>query len=161
MPTAENPPSMPAANPRIDRGKLAVVSILALALVMATVAWWWNYERGRRCLDLFGSQAAVLIRRAPRVEILGVAGEATDVSQAQGLLNARTALLDDASYEWNVAARPADDGRIVRFSQGNAHVSLRFARQEDSLTVVETGRTATLKQKTADGWREFLGRHVP
>lgn len=159
MPTAENPPSAPAARP--DRGKLAVVSILALALVMATVAWWWNYQRGRHCLELYGSEAALLIRRAPRVEIIDAEGQATDVSQAPGLLNARTALLDDASYQWSVSAQPAGEVRTVRFSRGNVHVSLQFARLGDSLVVVESGRGATLQKKTADGWREFLGRHVP
>ena len=34
----------------LDRGKLAVLTIFAVAFVAASFAWWWNYSRGQKCL---------------------------------------------------------------------------------------------------------------
>jgi len=55
-------------------GKLAVLAMIAVALLAATFAWWWNFNRGRKTLAFFGPQAARLIRTAPKVEILVVRG---------------------------------------------------------------------------------------
>ena len=59
-------------------GKLAVLAMIAVALVAATFAWWWNFNRGRKTLAFFGPQAARLIRTAPKVEIL-VVGETRSI----------------------------------------------------------------------------------
>ena len=93
----------------LDRGKLAVLTMFAVALAAATFAWWWNYNRGKRALEFYGPQAAQLIRTAPQVEILFVgpprpadAGSAAvdlvpggrivvrkiDISKAPGLIHA-------------------------------------------------------------------------
>ena len=67
---AHEAPVAPSAN----TGKLAVLAMIAVALVAATFAWWWNFNRGRKTLAFFGPTAARLIRTAPKVEIL-VIGE--------------------------------------------------------------------------------------
>src|SRR5262245_39314166 len=73
-PTALPPPHTTASS---SRGKFAVLGILLVAFAMAAFAWTWNYEQSLRCLDLYGGQAANLIRTAPKVEILELGVEAT------------------------------------------------------------------------------------
>ena len=150
----------------LDRGKLAVLAMLGLAVAAAAFAWFWNYRRGERCLALYGSEAAALIRTAKTVEILEVDPQSPaevlrriDISQAPGLLNARTALLDDASFEWN-SPPPASgqSGLLIRFADGNREVLLRLDHAQRSLEVITNGKSATLKEKTSGGWETFLRR---
>lgn len=152
----------------LDRGKIAVLSMFAVAVLAATFAVWFRIRGSERCLGLYGSQAAALIRTAPTVEILEVdpPGSDTivrriDISQAPGLINARTALVDDASFVWSAAAPPAVAGatRHVRFATAKSEVRLRFDPEHNSLEVLPGGKTAVLDQKTSDGWRQFLARY--
>ena len=53
-----------AVNSASERG------LLGIATAAAALAWWWNFERGRKALAFYGAQTARLIRTAPRVEIL-------------------------------------------------------------------------------------------
>ena len=154
----------------LDRGKVAVLSMVASAALAATFAWWWNFRRGERCLAFYGSEAATLIRTAKVVEIVEVDPAAadlaitrrTDISRAAGLLNARAALLDDASFDWSAPPPPAASGvsRLVRFADGDREVLLRFESSQRSLEVLPAGKSAVLDQKTSDGWRQFLERYV-
>src|SRR5688572_14162169 len=98
---------------------------------MAAFAWSWNYNRGRKSMEFWGRDAAVLIRQAPQVELWRLAGdndsqaaveritvggtplaviERTDISQAQGLLHARFALTEDASFDFT-EGKPAPQPR--------------------------------------------------
>jgi hypothetical protein len=94
-------------------GKIAVLAIIAIALVAASFAWWWNFNRGRKVMAFFGPRAAHLIRTAPKVEILVIGGPESaagpgstddkiklnnftysvfkriDISKASGLIHAR------------------------------------------------------------------------
>jgi hypothetical protein len=153
----------------LDRGKLVVLSMLALAALAAAFAWWWNYRRGERCLAFYGSEAATLIRTAKVVEIVEIDPAASDrtftrridISRAAGLLNARAALLDDASFDWSAPQPAASTGvsRLVRFAEGDREVLLRFDSTQRSLEIVPAGKSAVLDQKTSDGWRQFLERY--
>jgi hypothetical protein len=151
----------------LNRGKLAVLAMLGLAAAAAVFGWWWNYQRGARCLAFYGSEAAFLIRTAATVELLiPVAGtddrsRTVDLSRSPGLLNARASLLDDASYQWNTAPSASESGRIrvVRFASGHREVQIHFDFGNRTISVGQSGREATLVQKTATGWEEFLKRH--
>jgi hypothetical protein len=144
-----------------DRGKLAVLAILLLATALAGGAWWWNYHRSRRCLALYGSEAAYLIRTAPKVELVLGGAEPIDISRAAGLVHARTALLDDASYEWDaVPSTSPEELHLVRFTRAGTHVTLGFSQAGNGVFIGETRREAMLDQKTADGWRAFLARQL-
>jgi len=154
-----------------DRGKLAVLSMFALAIGAAAFAWWWNYRRGERCLAFYGSEAAALIRTAPTVEILeldpaSTAEEPTvarriDISRAPGLLNARAALLDDASFVWGGKPQPASAKatHLVRFATADRELRLHFDSDHQSLEILPTGKSAVLDAKTSAGWKQFLERH--
>src|SRR5688500_17290353 len=100
----------------LNRGKLAVVMMFAVALAAAGTAWWFNFHRGRQTLDFYGRDAALMIRTAPHVELLKLipadasaaepsaelltlgdqrlrVAQRQDMSRAKGLINARTSLL--------------------------------------------------------------------
>jgi hypothetical protein len=151
---------------------------------MAAFAWSWNFEQSQRCLDLYGGQAARLIRTAPIVELLEITSQAPeeeaasetieiagvpmritrriDLSNTPGLLNARTALIDDASYDWtDQPAQSSAPGRaLVRFADTNGEVLLYFNFANHRLMVLPEGRSARLVPKAASGWHAFLQRHV-
>src|SRR5262245_52627297 len=143
-------------------GKTAVLAMLAVGVVAAVFAWWWNYNRGHKALEFFGAESATLIRTAPKVEILRPEpGTVIDISKAPGLINARASLLSDASYDWSAAA-PAQQSPLfsVRFSRGERSVVVTFDFENRTVTNAGTQRMAMLLPKTADGWRQYLARRV-
>jgi hypothetical protein len=168
----------------LDRGKLAVLTMFAVALVAATFAWWWNYSRGQRCLEFYGKDAALVIRTAEQVELLELVPDSpspadgsvdriqvgsqtyllhrvTDISHAKGLIHARTSIVDDASFRWE--ARPGDcQPRVqyaVRFT-GHSRATLAFDFGCQSVWHVEQGKSAMLIPKVAQGWESFLTRQA-
>lgn len=174
----------------LDRGKLAVISMLGIALAAAVFAWWWNYQRGYQSLEFYGSETARLIRTAKRVELLELnpqdlstdpaptspppesllidgrhyfIAHRVDISHAKGLLHARSALLDDASYAWQSPAsnRAPSFSHAVQFSDGNQNAILAFDLANRNLYLPETGRRARLIPKIVDGWQLFINRHLP
>jgi hypothetical protein len=143
-------------------GRLVVLAMFALAAAASTFAWWWNFNRGRQALKLYGPQAATLIRTAPHVELLAPgASSAIDISHAPGLLNARTSLLNDASYDWKrpitMLASPQD---TLRFTDGSRSVEITFDFDNHALKTSSTGRTAVLNARTSTGWKTYLERQA-
>ena len=143
-------------------GQRTVLAIMAVAVLAAGFAWWWNFNRGRRSLELYGPEAATLIRTAPKVEILRSAPDAAiDISKAPGLLNARTSLLSDASYDWSTTQPPQQSPLFsVRFSRGGKSVVVTFDFENQTINNSATEQTVTMNPKTADGWRKYLARIV-
>ena len=133
--------------------------MFGLALAAATFAWYVNFNRGRRTLEFFGPDAATLIRTAPKVELLVDRDGSIDISSAPGLLNARTSLLNDASYDWSKKTinEPQD---AVRFRRGEQSVTLFFDFEHGSIQFSPGDKTVQLSRKTADGWRDYVNRHV-
>jgi hypothetical protein len=167
-----------------NAGKLAVVSILLVAVGMAGFAWWWNWQRTQRCLEFFGGEGAHLIRTADRVEgltltgayeiephermVVGpdafVMGGRKDLSRAAGLVHARTSLLDDASYEWDDPTAGDCEPLVVyavTFREGDQAITLAFDFGCRQLWIVEAQRHVTLAPKIASGWDSFMKRHMP
>jgi hypothetical protein len=158
--------------------------MLALALAAAAFAWWWNVQSKHRSLAFFGPEAARLIGKAATVELVtvepidsappGESGERIsigdqtfaplsrhDVSQAQGLIHARTALLDDASYDWQ--APPAEDSPelvIVRFADAGHQTLITLDCPHRQLIRCDTGAKVRLNPKISAGWQQFIARHV-
>ena len=85
-----------------------------------------------------------------------------DISRARGLLNARTSLLDDASYEWDSNKMQPSSGNqvLIRFVKNYKQVAVRIDFDSRRLSVIPEGGQATLVKKTADGWRSFIARCV-
>src|SRR5205823_12976589 len=98
-------------------------------------------------------EEATLIRTEPKVEMLREPHESNlDISRAPGLINARAALLSDASYEWTATEHRQESPLFtVRFTRGERSVDVTFDFENRSITNSATKRSATLKQKTAEG----------
>jgi hypothetical protein len=163
-----------------DRGKLAVLSMLGLALAAAAFAWWWNVTSKKQSLAFYGPEAAQLIGKARTVELIQVEPAASGdtrelltvhhqkfalvsrhyVSQAPGLIHARTALLDDASYEWHAPIRLTQPLFLVRFADADRETLLAIDATARLLTRCDTGATVRLNPKIASGWQTFAERHL-
>jgi hypothetical protein len=174
----------------LDRGKLAVLLMLAVALAAAGFAWWWNVERTKRSLALYGADGAWLVRNGRVVEILKIVprneddlpaedqpeggslmlGDSKfavaaryDVSRVKGLVHARAALVDDPSYEWDappIATQSDAFPWLVRFADERGEIYLAIDPGKRQLTVLPGGERVRLIPKIADGWQSFLDRHA-
>lgn len=174
----------------LDRGKLAVLLMLTVAVAAAGFAWWWNVERTKRSLALYGSEGAWLVRNGQLVEILKLASDKAgelsgddaaddaslavgnlrfkvvaryDVSRVKGLIHARAALVDDPSYEWETppqGVRGDANPWLVRFADERGEIYLAIDPKERRLTVLPAGKSVRLIPKIADGWQSFLDRHA-
>ena len=51
----------------LTRGKMAILAMVVLAVMLGGFSWWHHYWQGRRCRQLWGVEALLLIRYAPRV----------------------------------------------------------------------------------------------
>src|SRR5262245_66079728 len=92
------------------QGQYVVLSMTVVALLAATFSWWWNYNRGRKALEFFGPEGALLIRTAPHVVLLATAtNQEIEIGGAPGFLNARASLLSDASFQWSEPANSISD----------------------------------------------------
>jgi hypothetical protein len=166
----------------MHRGKLVIVSMVGLALALAGYAWWHHYQQGRRALALWGVENARLIRHAPRVELLTLAGEATqakggsraetlefsgavhrvsrreDISRAPGLIHARHALIEDASFEWqaNADSREAHWEYVLAITEGERtrHVALDLKR--GAALLVEEEREARLVERIQRALEKYI-----
>ncbi|HEY2414490.1 MAG TPA: hypothetical protein VGI40_19750 [Pirellulaceae bacterium] len=134
--------------------------MFAVAILMAAMAWWWNYHRGQKALDFYGPEGVLLIRTAPVVEFLQPTPEAViDISKAPGLINARASLLSDASYDWTATAvREESPLFSVRFRRGDRSVVMTFDFENRTVHASTTDKTARLVKKTAEGWQNYLAR---
>ena len=161
-----------------DRGKLAVLTMLGVALAAAAFAWWWNIQSKKQSLAFFGPTAARLIGKAPTVELIevepaipGDTGESIsigdqhftvlsrhDVSKAQGLIHARTALLDDASYEWQDQFR-SPCGRLWFASPMAATKPSSPSTPPANSSAAIPARAVRLNPKISAGWQQFAERH--
>jgi hypothetical protein len=159
-------------------GKLAILSILALAFAAATASWWFRYTVTHRAAEFWGPQAAQLIRDAPYVKLYQVdppvpfpqssrdaaelidQGAAHDASQARGLIHLRNALLQDRSYDW--PPQPLDPNAqwqwALRFGSGPSSGSAILWFSPDWKYVAQSGRNEVLScQPIAGGLNEFFG----
>jgi hypothetical protein len=167
------------------RGKLVILFIFGLSAVMGGYAWWHHYSQGRKCLELWGGEAAALIRYAPVVEAIRFGGpseksgdalsiggpsflveQIADVSGTPGLVHARQALIEDASFQWKqpAATEPPKWTYGMRFRDGERSVTMVFDGIGTRVHLVEAGQdgvlTPALKeayQKRIPAWIEQAG----
>jgi hypothetical protein len=53
-----------------NRGKLVIIAIVAVGLLAASLSLVYHRQSGRRALALWGTETALLIARAPEVQVL-------------------------------------------------------------------------------------------
>jgi hypothetical protein len=112
-----SPAFEPPAQPTAGRGTSLVIGLLLLGLAAAGTGIWYQRGQTRRCLDLYGAEAARHITAAPRVELVrlvpaGAAGrlaavDRREITSAKGLVHLRRGLVEDANFLWPPA--PAVD----------------------------------------------------
>jgi hypothetical protein len=159
------------------RGKLVILFIFGLSAVMGGYAWWHHFNQGRKCLELWGGEAAALIRYAPVVEAikfgsggeepgnsLQIAGKSisieqrADVSGTPGLVHARQALIEDASFVWKhyVANEPVEWTYGMRFIDGEQSVTIAFDGTDTRVHLVDGGKDGILTRTLRDAYQKRI-----
>lgn len=162
-------------------GKWLILLIFGTALAMAIFAWSFQYMRGRRVLELYGADAARLIRvDADRIELLQLgrvaAGDESirigdeelpvaatiDISRARGIIHARQALIEDYSYDWDrsLADCTPQWAYVLRFSHGDRHASAAIDTNCRRLRLLETSAEAPLAEHLVHGMQTFVDEQL-
>ena len=166
----------------MNRGKLVIVFIFGLSTAMGVYAWWFHYQQGKRCLQLWGSETATRIRFAPRVEamVLGDADPSADagtltiggrsvairqrarIEEVPGLLHARYALLEDASFQWDAALadQPATWQYAMRFEDDDGAVVLLFDPAAGWVRDLDSGREGRLRPKLVQSYQTRIPQWI-
>jgi hypothetical protein len=136
----------------MQSGKAVIVSMLILGLAAGGLGVWLRYRQGRRALEYWGVESALLIRDADQVELLElvsaedpaaaslpgpelVVGNGRwktstrrDVTPVPGILHVRQTLLDDNTFDWRAAlpACPHTRQYALRFTQGDQRLAVVF-----------------------------------
>ncbi|HAY78327.1 MAG TPA: hypothetical protein DCY79_00815 [Planctomycetaceae bacterium] len=135
----------------MNRGKLAVLVIFAVAFTMAAFAIVYQARQDRLLLDAWSSEHIARIRQSPQVEFIrlqtGAEGpqdaasrytvhgtpvtvtSRRNISDVSGLVHARHVLLQDSSYDWSQEVQDASDapwhfGFIFSDEQGTSTILL-------------------------------------
>ncbi len=154
----------------MQRGKIVIVLIVGVAVAMAGYTCWHHYRKGYHALRFWGQQAATLIRHAPQVELLKLAGDRQsddevfigkaapqsvlrigdqdvpvlqrdDISSMRGLVHARHTLIVDRNFNWQQSAiDPATDWDFA----------LRFSDQQQQVTLVFSLQQRTVRSLDHD-----------
>lgn len=183
-------PDSPAAPPPIHeiRGKFLVLGIFGVAIVLASFAWWWNLRQNHQIMSLWGMANVRLIRQAKQVELWDLAPadasseddanvverlivEGTSyqilrrrhISQARGLIHARYALTEDASFDWTERQQPDGSDQAswrwaVRFEEGSQAATLLIAPTSHRVRLLETKRQAAAIPRIIAGWEKLAER---
>jgi hypothetical protein len=166
----------------VNRGKLAVLSMLLVAFALAAFALWWNVTGGRKTLEFWGQeggariispQAAVVLLWLEPVgedavgERLSIGGRSyavvaqADVTGARGLVHARHSLLEDASFDWDANTTAGDYRVAAKFRDAGGTTTVAFDFEGEQLAYVEAGSEKRGAAKIMTGWKTFSHRHLP
>ena len=167
----------------MNRDKIVIALILFLAIVLATYAWWFRFDQGDAAASFWGGRSANLIRNAPQVELLVLrpstnadeAGsdepiqssgqaytvvERFDISKAPGMLNARQAFIEDASFNWNVGPSPAAHWQYALvFSSAGAHAHVLLDLSQNLVGLLESNAITSIEPMSA-GLRKFIAEKI-
>jgi hypothetical protein len=161
----------------MNRGKAVTVGILVLALSAAAYAWWHQRQRGDRAVHYWGGRQAYAIRHGERVEwwtirparpedavgslaidgLPWVVTRQTDITHAQGLVHARQALIEDATFVWDAPPRdqPQWTDALVFHGVG-VQVVVLFDAQRKLVRALARPAPAVLTPKAAAGFDTLL-----
>ncbi len=159
-----------------------MAGICLIAVLLALFSQWYHHHQSSRSLAHFGPDAAMLILRAKKVELLRlqappelrakkrqnvreltilgqrrqIAGR-REISTAQGLIHARTSLCQDSSFRWD--QKPSDCqpqwNFALQFSQGKSMTTLAFALNCQLAAHVEQSTLISI-EPIAQGMADFV-----
>jgi hypothetical protein len=174
--------------PSSIRGKFVVIGIFGVAILLAAFAWWWNLRQNPRATALWGRDSIRLIRLAKHVELWDLAAADTasesaaaierlivdgtpyqilqrrNISQARGLIHARHALTEDASYDWGKQQQPPSDTDkvswrfAIRFEENARTATLLVDPETRRIRLLETKREGIVIPRIIAGWEKFAER---
>ncbi len=171
----------------MKRDRILLLLILALAVVATVFAAWFRWSQGHRALDFWGAERAQQIRFAESIELLwlesplvdaasrrnlSVIGTLTidgvkwrvdqrrDITAARGLVHARQALIQDATFVWDDYALSPESAwthALVFHTAGKDDVVLLFDLFEHSAGYVrELGGSEKLPLTIPQGFKTFF-----
>lgn len=168
-------------------GRWAIIAVTLLAVLMASYAWWHRRQAGERALEFWGPETALLITRAPDVELVELGWErrgltAVDESprfgssslaavrtklvrrgeSVPGLIKARTILLQDNAFAWD---EPPDRCEprwqyALEFRDGQRRATVLISLECPRVKLVGRGTSASIRP-IAEPLREFLVAQFP
>ena len=166
----------------MNRSKLSVICIFGVAALLAAGAWLYRVELGDEALDYWGTPAAFRIRHARLVEAYQVVQAAEgmpashdgileldgqlyrlvnkrDISSTRGIINARQALIEDASFgdfgALTAASSPPHWRFALRFVENGATSTVLFDASVCRLRLVSKSATAAI-DPISSGMKRFL-----
>lgn len=169
-------------SPGLNRGTWLTAAILALAVVASLVSVWYVAGQQRRCLELWGPEAAKLMRHAPTVQAWRVAAEEDAaaemsgdveavefesrrlklydprmISAARGLSHIRQGLVHDRAFQWNDQPInvPPKWQYALRFSDGDRQTTVLFSFDVPTAGQLENGAIASIAP-SAEAFEAFL-----
>ena len=170
-------------------GRWAIILVTIIAVGMATYAWWHRRHAGEQALQFWGTETALLISRAPEVELVELVpidanepqarrDEATrfgDLSVAPvrtrlvqrsesvpGLNKVRTILLQDNAFAWE---EPADRCTprwqyALEFRDGERQATVLISLDCPRTMLVGSDKTVSIEPIAAP-LGEFLSAQFP
>lgn len=164
-----------SAPPASRGGKYLIMLIVAVALAAATGAWWYQYRQGQRILSLWGADTAFRIRLAPDCELWQLEPskepqgdlqtdnrtwsivQRRSLAGSPGLLHARQALIQDASYAWHEAIPARIAWKYaVTFGQSDERTVLLFDLEQGIVQDADHPARQANIQPIADGLQAFF-----
>ena len=168
------------------QGKHVIIFIFGTALVAAIFAWSFQYMRGRRILELWGTDNARLIRvEGEQIQLLSLSSDvdesmparpeplvlygesftvvdAIEISNAPGIIHARQALIEDASFQWE---KPRADCQpdwqyALEFRQKQRVATILLDMHCERAKLLENGNEAAIHPKIFAGWRKFIDEQL-
>ena len=163
------------------RGKFVILFVFTLGVAAALFAIWYNHRLTSRALAFLGPEVAPLVTRARQVELLRFSGTdgsgdwlsvdnlrlkidaRRDISDAPGLIHARHALRQNASYIWDVPAEHVEPrwDCALRFVRPPDAAVLVFDFTSGRALVLQNGNMATMGGKLAEGLQRYLEELLP
>jgi hypothetical protein len=172
-------PSMP------NRGALLVLVLLATGIAVGASAVWYHRQQTRRPLELWGTDGARLIERAPEVTLYRLSPAANakppnaqtidiggqlyqlsgshDMAGAAGFSHARWGLCQDSSFDWQANCGDCKEPRwnfAIRFADGEAQTMLALDTGCGTVTQVGSQRCVAITP-IADEVAQVLLRQLP
>jgi hypothetical protein len=171
----------------LKRDRVLILIILAFAVAATVFAGWFRWSQGHRALDFWGADLASQIRFAESIELLWLESPLVDaassedssaidavtidgvkwrvhhrrdITDARGLVHARQALIEDATYLWDNHAMGLESAwthALVFHSVGKNDAVLLFDLFEHSAGYVrEMGGTEKLQLTIPQGFETFF-----
>ena len=170
------------------RGKLVVFVLFLVSIAAGVFSVWYNHHMTHRALEMFGPDSVWLIVHGPHVELLELSdsrhddlvgggndlsvddlakhvARRLDVSTSSGLIHARNALRQDASYNWNppqsncepdwqYALRFTDDEKVTTllFDFKSRLIQVPGRRLKISMSVKFSSGLESYFEEQFEGW---------